>query len=86
MLNRRTSNNKVEASLLLCNDEINSFDEIVEALMSILDLYDMQAIQCTYIAHLKGFATIETGSKRALMKLRRQFRKKNITTIIKEKV
>lgn len=71
-----------EAALVLCNDDVNSFDYIIEQLQEIVNHNEHQATQCTFTAHFKGTAVIEKGTQEYLMNLKKQFSLKSITTLI----
>ena len=48
--------------LILYNDEINTFDFVIESLVEICGHDFEQAEQCALIAHFKGRCTIKSGS------------------------
>lgn len=73
---------KFEAVLLLCNDDINTFDYIIESLTELVNHSEQQATQCTFIAHHKGTAIIEKGDTDVLRQIKRRFSQRNITTIV----
>ena len=48
--------------LILYNDEVHSFDFVIESLIKICELDELQAEQCTYLVHYKGKCDIKKGS------------------------
>ena len=48
--------------LILHNDDVNSFDYVIESLIKICKHSVEQAEQCTYIAHFKGKCDVKKGS------------------------
>ncbi|WP_144281710.1 ATP-dependent Clp protease adaptor ClpS [Chryseobacterium echinoideorum] len=48
--------------LVLHNDDIHTFDEVIEALIQICKHEPIQAEQCTMLIHYKGKCTVKTGS------------------------
>lgn len=48
--------------LLLFNDEVNTFDHVIEMLVTICNHSYLQAEQCAFIVHHKGKCTVKTGS------------------------
>ena len=48
--------------LLLFNDDIHSFDYVIESLIEICKHTSEQAEQCALIAHYKGYSEVKTGS------------------------
>ncbi len=53
-------------SLILYNDEINTFDHVIKSLVEVCGHDSVQAEQCALIVHLKGSCEIKTGSKEIL--------------------
>lgn len=52
--------------LMLHNDEVHSFDYVIDALMEICDHDYEQAVQCTMITHHKGQCDIRKGELESL--------------------
>lgn len=48
-------------SLILFNDDVNSFDHVIESLIDVCDHTSEQAEQCALLAHLKGKCDIKHG-------------------------
>ena len=47
--------------LILYNDEIHSFDFVIEALIEVCDHEHLQAEQCAFIAHYNGNCPVKSG-------------------------
>ena len=47
--------------LVLFNDDVNTFDHVIETLMDVCDHSPQQAEQCSLIVHYKGKCTVKTG-------------------------
>ncbi|MFH6771570.1 ATP-dependent Clp protease adaptor ClpS [Gaetbulibacter aestuarii] len=47
--------------IVLYNDDVNTFDHVIETLMYACDHTSMQAEQCSLIVHYKGKCTVKTG-------------------------
>ena len=60
------------ATLVLHNDDINSFDYVMEVLVEICDHSLTQAEQCATITHFKGKCEVRSGSVSAMKELRYQ--------------
>lgn len=70
-------------SLILWNDDVNSFDDIIDALVEICDHDYLQAEQCATIAHHKGKCSVKCEEpKSTLEKMKRQFDQRLINTTI----
>jgi ATP-dependent Clp protease adaptor protein ClpS len=58
------------ASLVLHNDEVNTFDYVMETLVDICDHSMTQAEQCATITHYKGKCEVRSGSLSEMKELR----------------
>jgi ATP-dependent Clp protease adaptor protein ClpS len=47
--------------IILYNDEVNTFDFVIDSLINVCDHTQQQAEQCTYLVHFKGKCTVKTG-------------------------
>ncbi|WP_242087439.1 ATP-dependent Clp protease adaptor ClpS [Aestuariivivens sediminis] len=48
--------------IVLYNDDVNTFDHVIETLIYACDHTAEQAEQCSIIVHYKGKCTVKTGS------------------------
>ncbi len=48
--------------LMLHNDEVNTFDHVIQSLVQVCKHDSVQAEQCAYITHYKGKCDVKTGS------------------------
>lgn len=60
------------ASLVLHNDDINTFDYVMEALVEICNHSLTQAEQCATITHYKGKCEVRSGPYNEMKELRYQ--------------
>jgi len=51
----------IENQIILYNDEVNTFDHVIEMLIHACDHTPEQAEQCSLIVHYKGKCTVKTG-------------------------
>ena len=51
-----------EYQIVLFNDDVNTFDHVVETLIRVCGHTLEQAEQCSIIVHYKGKCTVKTGS------------------------
>ena len=56
-------------NLVLWNDDVNTFDWVIETLMEVCGHSEEQAEQCAYIVHFKGKCAVKTGSYEELKPL-----------------
>ena len=47
--------------IVLFNDEVNTFDHVIETLVAVCEHTPVQAEQCAIIVHHKGKCTVKTG-------------------------
>lgn len=59
-----------QARLVLHNDEVNTFDYVMETLVDICDHSMTQAEQCATITHYKGKCEVRSGSVSEMKDLR----------------
>ncbi|MEP2934854.1 MAG: ATP-dependent Clp protease adaptor ClpS [Gilvibacter sp.] len=53
---------KQVSEIVLFNDEVNTFDHVIETLIYACDHTAEQAEQCSLIVHYKGKCIVKTGS------------------------
>jgi ATP-dependent Clp protease adaptor protein ClpS len=51
-----------QRQLVLFNDEVNSFDDVIRWLVEICNHASLQAEQCAYIVHYAGKCSVKTGT------------------------
>ncbi len=47
--------------IVLFNDDVNTFDHVIDTLIDVCDHNPEQAEQCAIIVHFKGKCTVKTG-------------------------
>ncbi|WP_158974080.1 ATP-dependent Clp protease adaptor ClpS [Cellulophaga sp. L1A9] len=52
---------KKQNEIVLFNDEVNTFDHVIETLIGVCDHTPEQAEQCSIIVHHNGKCTVKTG-------------------------
>jgi ATP-dependent Clp protease adaptor protein ClpS len=63
-------NHQNQARLILHNDEVNTFDYVMETLVEVCDHSMTQAEQCATITHYKGRCEVRSGSLPEMKELR----------------
>lgn len=74
--------NQNQAKLILHNDEVNSFDYVMEVLVEICDHSLTQAEQCATITHFKGKCEVRSGSLTEMRELRYQLISKGLNASV----
>lgn len=70
-------------ALVLYNDDVNTFDHVIEALVEICEHDLLQAEQCTYIVHYNGKCTVKNGAYLKLKPLREGLCDRGLSAVIK---
>ena len=52
----------INNEIVLYNDDVNTFDHVIESLVAICNHSHEQAEQCALLVHYKGKCTVKTGS------------------------
>lgn len=59
LVNEKTEDSK---SLILFNDDVNTFEYVIDCLVDVCEHDEMQAENCAMIAHYKGKCAVKNGS------------------------
>ncbi len=68
--------------LILFNDDVNSFDFVIESLVEVCDHEPEQAEQCAVIAHFKGKCGIKIGTFSELKPMNNELNSRGISTVL----
>lgn len=52
--------------IILYNDDVNTFDFVIDSLIEVCDHTPEQAEQCTVLVHYKGKCAVKTGAYKEL--------------------
>lgn len=69
--------------LLLYNDDVHSFDYVIESLIQVCNHSSVQAEQCTTIAHYKGVCEVKQGEYNYLKEMQTGLVEKGLKAEIK---
>ncbi len=78
-LSKGEGNDKI---LVLHNDNINSFDYVINSLCEVCGHDDIQAEQCAFLTHFKGQCDIKKGTVDELVPLKSKLINKNLSVSI----
>jgi ATP-dependent Clp protease adaptor protein ClpS len=68
--------------LTLHNDDIHTFEYVIESLIEVCE-HDMeQAEQCTYLIHYRGKCDVKKGNYNLLTSLRKELNRRGLTATI----
>lgn len=66
-LTKLSTESDVESTLVLYNDDFNTFSWVVKSLIDVCLHSELQADQCAHIAHFKGKCAVMSGAKDDLL-------------------
>jgi ATP-dependent Clp protease adaptor protein ClpS len=58
-----------QRDLIIYNDDVNTFDHVIESLIKVCKHTEIQAEQCTVLIHYKGKCQVKRGTYEALEKM-----------------
>jgi ATP-dependent Clp protease adaptor protein ClpS len=71
-----------EKELVLFNDEVNTFDHVIESLVEVCGHDPLQAEQCALAAHFNGKCAVKSGSFDDLKPLHDEMTNRQLTVLI----
>jgi len=71
-----------ELNVVLYNDDINSFDFVINSLIEVCDHEPLQAEQCTILVHYKGKCDVKRGSFADLRPIRNELTNRGLSATI----
>jgi ATP-dependent Clp protease adaptor protein ClpS len=66
-------------NLVVFNDEVNTFEYVIDTLIEVCDHAPEQAEQCTLLIHYKGKCTVKNGGFEELVPLRNEICRRGIS-------
>ena len=71
-----------EQSLILYNDDYNTFDWVIESLMKVCNHDPLQAEQCSLIVHYRGKCAVKDGSYDRLKPMKEALTDRGLNAVI----
>jgi ATP-dependent Clp protease adaptor protein ClpS len=68
--------------IILFNDDVNSFDFVIESLVEVCDHDVAQAEQCALIAHFNGKCGIKSGTLKELTPMNNELNNRGLSTVL----
>ena len=65
-------------NLIIYNDDINTFDHVIDSLVKVCKHEIIQAEQCTWIIHYNGKCAVKEGEMDSLLPMRRALSERGI--------
>lgn len=69
-------------TLVVFNDDVNSFDHVIDTLIKVCKHERVQAEQCTYIIHFNGKCQVKKGSYETLKPMKEGILDAGINAVI----
>lgn len=69
-------------SVILHNDEVNTFDFVINSLIDVCNHDPLQAEQCTFIVHYNGKCDVKKGTFSELRPIRTELSNRGLTATI----
>jgi ATP-dependent Clp protease adaptor protein ClpS len=69
-------------NLIVWNDDVHSFDYVIDCLIQICDHSGEQAAQCTYLIHYKGKCEVKSGPPSIIKKMRDRLSKRGLSVTV----
>jgi len=70
--------------LVLHNDDLNTFDWVIESLVEICNHSSVQAEQCAYIVHYKGKCAVRQGAEELVKPMRNALVDRGLNATLEE--
>ncbi len=80
--NEKTGGEGNISFLTLHNDDIHTFEYVIESLIEVCNHDTEQAEQCTYLVHYKGKCDIKKGSYNYLLPYKKELSRRGLTVTI----
>lgn len=78
------SHTGLSANLVVYNDDVNTFDWVIECLMECLGHTSEQSEQLSLLIHYKGKATVMSGTRDILQPKKEQLVDRGLSAVIEE--
>jgi len=72
----------LESTLVIYNDDVNTFDWVIQCLVEVLDHSAQQAEQNALLIHLRGRASVKHGSHEDLSPLKDALTERGLSAVI----
>ena len=73
---------KENCNLILHNDDVNTFDHVIDSLIDICNHDSVQAEQCAHIVHFKGKCDVKTGELEELLQMKSQLDNRGLSVTV----
>lgn len=78
----RSRSEENQKSLLLLNDDINSFDHVIKSLVDVCGHDEIQAEQCAVLTHIKGGCIVKIADALTVEKMKIRLGELSLDTVV----
>ena len=78
--NDKLNNGNESGTLILYNDDVNTFEHVIKALVEVCGHDSVQAEQCAMIVHFKGSCEVKIGVLEVLNAMSRSLNSKGLNS------
>jgi len=71
-----------DASLILHNDDVNTFDWVIKTLIDVCGHSTEQAEQSAYLVHFNGKCTIKEGEEKRLVNMKKELHIRGLSATV----
>ncbi|MEY4110611.1 MAG: hypothetical protein RLZZ46_966 [Bacteroidota bacterium] len=71
-------------TLVLHNDDYNTFDFVIKSLIEVCNHEPEQAEQCTYLVHYRGYCEVKNGSANKLVPMKRELLRRGLSATLEK--
>lgn len=71
-------------TLVLHNDDYNTFDFVINSLIEVCKHDPVQAEQCTYLVHYRGYCEVKNGSAEKLTPMKRELVRRGLSATLEK--
>ncbi len=75
---------ELAARLVVYNDDVNTFDWVIESFIKVCRHNLVQAEQLSYMIHFNGKATVKTGDKQELLPIKEALQERGLSAVIEQ--
>lgn len=76
----KLSDDSNSSSLILYNDDVNTFEHVIKSLVEVCGHDAVQAEQCAMLVHLKGSCEVKIGLPSTLVRMSRSLNLKGLNS------
>jgi ATP-dependent Clp protease adaptor protein ClpS len=80
---RKEAGNTNDNTLVIFNDDYNTFDHVIKSLVEVCGHDSVQAEQCAVITHFKGNCEVKCGRRNILESMRKGLNDRKIESKVK---